>query len=84
MRWPSATPRVSTGSWGASASDNIYAVGGDEGGGRISRWNGAEWSDSLSYEVDPSLQEVQLHGVWGSSASDVFAVGGGIWAPAMP
>ncbi len=66
------------GLWGASASDNIYAVGGDEDGGCISRWNGAEWARSLSYEDSDTLGEVQLNGVWGSSASDVYAVGGGM------
>ena len=66
------------GLWGASASDNIYAVGGDEDGGWVSRWNGAEWTQSLSYEDSDTLGEVQLNGVWGSSASDVYAVGGGM------
>lgn len=72
------------GLWGASASDNIYAVGGDEDGGCISRWNGAEWTPALSYEDSDTLGEVQLNGVWGSSASDVYAVGGGIWDSSQP
>ncbi len=51
----------------ANASDDVWAVGRD---GTIVHFDGAAWS-----EVE-SPTERELWGVWGSSATDIWAVGG--------
>ena len=54
--------------WG-TAPDNVYAVGGGRSGGRVAHYNGTDWQ--VSIVTDSSA----LWSVWGTSASDVFAVG---------
>jgi hypothetical protein len=61
--------------WGTSPN-NVYATGSAETNfqwsGRILHYDGASWTTQRS---DPYIS---LFGVWGSSATDVFAVGDSI------
>ncbi|WP_420126241.1 WD40/YVTN/BNR-like repeat-containing protein [Longimicrobium sp.] len=69
--------------WGSSASD-VWAVGEK---GEMVRWNGTAWTlhryDGTSVTQQPlgnfdtPAQSYALRGVWGSSATNVFAVGDG-------
>jgi hypothetical protein len=69
--------------WGASATD-VWAVGDK---GEMLRWNGTAWTlqrfDGTSVAAQPlgnfdtPAQSYTLRGVWGSSATNVFAVGDG-------
>ena len=60
--------------WGAAGSD-VWAVGevesdgGDNVASEILHYDGAEWQQALRQN------DLRLRGVWGSSATDVFAVG---------
>jgi len=58
------------GVWG-SASDDVYAVGGDYWGGGIIHYDGEHWT-----VVDSGIQS-QLIDIWGTSAKDIYAVGFG-------
>src|SRR6266487_2464128 len=85
--WTEASPSLPTGwnsgylsgIWGSGASD-VYAVGyGLTGGANVPllyHWNGSGWT-----EASPSLptgwNSDYLSGVWGSNASNVYAVGYG-------
>jgi hypothetical protein len=67
--------------WGSSAA-NVWAVGEK---GELLRWNGTAWGlqryDGTSVTTQPltsydvPARSYTLRGVWGSSASDVYAVG---------
>lgn len=61
------------GLWG-SAANNIWLVGThiNTGNGRVYRYNGTAWSEDTSMGTVAGLNDV-----WGTSASDVWAVGGG-------
>ncbi len=66
--------------WGvwAAAADDVWAVGGDaaqttDPEPALLRWDGEAWSPVALPEVDRGLPA--LFKVWGSSASNVFAVG---------
>lgn len=67
--------------WGTSSSD-IFAVGTDDyptymnTGGTILHYDGKSWSTVWSLRSDNSGNG--LYGIWGSSPSNVFAVGNGI------
>lgn len=74
---PGDSARIN-GLWGSGASDNVYAVGGEDGGGFVYCWNGAYWTRRFSCETSQSLSEVELRGVWGSSDNNLFVVGGGL------
>jgi hypothetical protein len=76
------------GVWGSGASD-VYAVGGNNDGSSnylpvISHYDGSSWS-----AFGPALPggwqpNGELHSVWGSGASNIYAVGvgaNGIWNP---
>jgi hypothetical protein len=64
------------GCWGPSA-DQLYAVGGDpadpESEPFMIEWNGATWSEVVLPEPDREARA--LFKVWGSDASNVWAVG---------
>jgi hypothetical protein len=90
FKWWSST-RVDTGEstgpqhgvWGSSPSD-IFVVGTGEGiplgngrgliTGGIFHYDGSKWSE-MSSSDDEFLEGIMLHAVWGSSSSDVYAVG---------
>ncbi|RPJ28823.1 MAG: fibronectin type III domain-containing protein [Chloroflexi bacterium] len=81
---PPVTPAWNTGSleavWG-SGDSNVFAVGS---GGQdnqlnfplLSRWNGSTWTSS-SPGLPAGFNYGHLYDVWGSGASNVFAVGDG-------
>lgn len=63
--------------WGSGPAD-VFAVGADPLGdfgyqGAIIHYDGATWSPMVANLIGSG--EVALYGVWGSSATDVFAVG---------
>jgi hypothetical protein len=58
------------GVWG-SASDDVYAVGGDYWGGGIIHYDGEHWT-----VVDSGIQS-NLFDIWGASAEDIYVVGFG-------
>ena len=71
------------GVWGSS-KDDIFVVGTGEGiplennrlqvTGGIFHYDGDKWSEMSSLE-DEFFEGITLHAVWGSSSSDVYAVG---------
>ena len=66
--------------WGSSAS-NVYAAGKGDNGTTgympmISKNNGSGWT-SYGLSLPSGMIDGWLTGVWGSSASDVYAVGNG-------
>ncbi|MDZ4694360.1 MAG: hypothetical protein SGI86_04370 [Deltaproteobacteria bacterium] len=71
------------GIWGAAPND-MYAVGGTDfavtpnEGDVILHWNGVEWSRIRVAVLDakPMSAQKDLFKVWGTSAKDVFIVGG--------
>jgi hypothetical protein len=65
--WSAVTSGVSWSALWAGAADNAYAVS-LEG---ISHWDGARWSTVWTSDGEPA----SLNAVWGSGATDVFAVG---------
>jgi len=87
---PGAAAGALFGVWGASPS-NVFAAGcnteegdfNDCAGAVILSYDGASWSPVLSQGAPPTLSAAT--GIWGTSASDVFAVGlygenwGSIW-----
>ncbi len=50
------------------SSDSVFAVGLD----KILHYDGAAWSEMII----PTVENLQLMDVWGSSSTDVYAVGG--------
>lgn len=56
--------------WAAPGSASLIAVGDT---GRIWRQNGQEWT--LEYQWQPGGVAVDLHALWGSSDTDIYAVG---------
>lgn len=58
-----------SGVWGATP-DDVWAVGGDAGGGRAWRYDGAAWAEVELPEGTPMLVWA-----WGSAADDVWMVG---------
>lgn len=64
------------GVWGAAA-DDLWAVGGDardrNGAPVLVRWDGAEWTNVELPELDRPAPA--LFKVWGTSATQIFAVG---------
>jgi hypothetical protein len=60
---------VLAGVW-ASAPNDVFAVGFDQAGGFILRYDGQLWSRMDAPSTPNGLSEV-----WGSSSSDVYAVG---------
>ncbi len=63
----SGTSKYLSGVWGSSEND-VFAVGGD---GTIFHYDGSNWAEMTS--VTSSLWDI-----WGTSATNVFAVGGAI------
>ena len=66
------------GVWGSSSSD-VFAVGdpwldGSDLRFTILRWNGTIWQ-VMATPIVPGGKSGKLHGVWGTSASNVYAVG---------
>jgi len=90
---PPLVPSDSTlrffGLWGSGA-DDVWAVGGgvyalddhtdpsdlNPGPALIVHWDGKAWQPSAGFDPMTTYGFV-LHGVWGSGADDVWAVGGG-------
>jgi hypothetical protein len=90
LKWWDST-RVDTGEatgplygvWGSSRYD-VFVVGSGEGipmgnnrfliRGGIFHYNGHKWSE-MSSSDDEFLDGIMLHAVWGSSSSNVYAVG---------
>ena len=69
--------------WGTSPSD-VFVVGNstDSSVGAVYHYDGSRWSTVWESSASAlSLDGLTLNGVWGSSPSDVFAVGGG-WGSA--
>ena len=64
--------------WGSDYND-IFAVGGDMGGGggTIVHYDGFTWSIMECPGIDEFGNKPYLYDVWGSSGSDVYAVGSG-------
>jgi hypothetical protein len=65
------------GVWGSSASD-VYAVGFDffqPDAARVLHFDGTRWSEVPGFTAGQFEESVALQSVWGSSATDVFAVG---------
>jgi formylglycine-generating enzyme required for sulfatase activity len=70
--------------WGFARSD-VFAVGNDYRGGLIAHFDGSAWS-MMNDKVRTSfmegkaganvLDDFRLHGVWGASRENLFAVGG--------
>jgi hypothetical protein len=66
--------------WGTASGPDVWAVGP---AGLIDHWNGSKWQ-----VVTPAPTTADLRGIWGSSATDVYAVGdtvlhwnGSAWTP---
>ncbi len=59
--------------WGSSAEDIYVAAFG----GTIRHWDGANWTDTLKVTLDNEDEgyELNFHGLWGTSATNVIAVG---------
>jgi hypothetical protein len=57
------------GVWGAAADGPVFASGAD---GTVLRYTGANWSQMVT---NTNSSSIDFHGVWGSSATDVYAVG---------
>jgi hypothetical protein len=55
----------------AAAANEVFVVGNTDDQGVILRFNGTEWSEMPTPPVGPLLD------IWGSSGSDVYAVGVG-------
>lgn len=57
------------GVWGAAADGPIFAVGAY---GTVLRYTGANWSQMVT---NTNSSSIDFHSAWGSSATDVYAVG---------
>ncbi len=57
--------------WGGAA-DDLYAVGGEPGRGRMTRFDGSGWTEQ---SLEPAVP--LLNWVWGASATEVFVGGEG-------
>lgn len=65
----SPTTQSLYGVWGAAADGPVFAVGAY---GTVLHYTGSSWSQMVTNTFSSSID---FHGVWGSSATDVYAVG---------
>jgi hypothetical protein len=73
--WSGVTTQPLNGFW-ASGPNDAWAVGNV---GTILHWDGSAWSKVQSGTSPPVLpKDLDLFAVWGSSATDVWVVGGGV------
>lgn len=73
MLVPGVTDSYLTDLW-VAAPDNIYVVGININGAMIGHFDGQDWSIDEGYILGEPSGE--LNGIWGSSPTDIFAVGG--------
>lgn len=70
--------------WGSSSND-VYVVGNsgryqNQVTGIVYQYNGSNWAEQfLDFSLRGLYEDGALHGVWGSSPDDVYAVGGDFW-----
>ncbi|MEW6378143.1 MAG: hypothetical protein AB1611_00900 [bacterium] len=58
----------------ATSDSNVFAVGFGMNGAVIGHYDGQSWKTMEAYLLEE--QAAELTGIWGSSAQDIFAVGG--------